>query len=402
MTAHCEDLSVTFKCRAGLPIGPFGSPQAPANHAPNQPHVIDKLIRTKQWVTIVARAARDGRMSRRTRLNLIKKLEQQRESRVLVYFTGDRRGLETRIATDVFPFILEHLERIGSVPKVDLFLYTPGGVGVAGTGLVALLREFCDKLEVVIPFKAQSAGTLIALGADTIVMSKMAQLSPVDPSVVSPYNPPAPGAQPGGITQLLPVNVEEAIGYLNLAREEAGIKDDTAMASIFKELSSRVHPLALGNVYRARAQIKILATQLLERHMGAGNKDKVKDVVDKLTRELYSHDYIIGRKEAKESLGLNIVDVDQDTDRTVWQLYKAYEALLELTVPMIPAVLLGDNNEARFTFNRAVIESRLRVDAFQSDQVFRRVQVTLPGAPGPVMAFQSNVLSERWVRGATV
>lgn len=341
-------------------------------------------------------------MSRRTRLNLIKKLEQQRESRVLVYFTGDRRGLETRIATDVFPFILEHLESIGPVHRIDLLLYTPGGIAIAGTGLVALLREFCDKLEVVIPFKAQSAGTLIALGADSIIMSKMAQLSPVDPSIQSPYNPPAPGTQPGGVTTLLPVNVEEAIGYLNLAREEAKIQDDTAMASIFKELSSRVHPLALGNVYRARAQIKMLATQLLERHMGEENKERVKAIVEKLTRELYSHDYIIGRKEARESLGLNIVDVDEDIDRTVWRLYKEYEELLELTVPLTPEILLGNNNEARFTFNRAIIESRLRVDAFQSDQTFKRVQVTPPGAPGPILAFQSNVHSEYWVRRARI
>ena len=341
-------------------------------------------------------------MSKRKRLNLIKKLEYLRESRLLVYFTGDRKGLETRIATDVFPFILEHLERIGPVPKLDLFLYTPGGMAIAGTGLVALLREFCDKLEVVIPFKAHSAGTLIALGADSIVMSKMAQLSPVDPSVQSPYNPPAPGSQPGSVTTLLPVNVEEAIGYLDLAREVAKIEDDNAMASIFRELSSRVHPLALGNVYRARAQIKMLATQLLERQMGEENKEKVRAIVDKLTRELYSHDYIIGRKEAKESLELNIVDVDRDTDKTVWELYKEYEELLELMVPLTPAVLLGNNNEVRVTFNRAIIESRLRIDAFQSDQVFKRVQIVPPRAPGPVTGYQSNVLSDYWVRGAGI
>jgi ClpP class serine protease len=341
-------------------------------------------------------------MARRTRLGLIRKLESLRGSRIIAYFTGDREGLQTKIATDVFPFILEHLESMGKTSKIDLFLYTSGGIAIAGTGLVALLREYCDKLSVIIPFKAHSAGTLIALGADSIVMSRVAQLSPVDPSVQSPYNPQAPGAQPMGPVNLLPVSVEEVIGYLNLAREEAKIKDDNAMASVFKELSSKVHPLALGNVFRARAQIRLLATQLLTRHMGEGRQAQVEKIVSKLTQELYSHDYIVGRKEAKEILGLNIEDVDEDTDKTIWNLYKEYEKLLELTVPLTPALLLGEKDEARFTFNRGIIESRLRVDAYQSDQSFRRIQLTPPGAPAPVIGYQGNVFSQYWVRGARI
>jgi ClpP class serine protease len=341
-------------------------------------------------------------MSRESRLELIKKLEQLRSSRVIAYVTGDRRGLETRIATDVFPFVLEHLESIGNVERIDLFLYTPGGIAVAGTGLVALIREFCQKFSVLIPFKAHSAGTLIALGADTIVLTKMSQLSPVDPSVQSPYNPPAPGAQQVGSPNLLPVNVEEVIGYLRLAREQAGIEDDEAMASVFKELSARVHPLALGNVFRARAQISMLAKQLLLRHMGEKKKDKVKEIVDKLTRELYSHDYIIGRKEAKEVLGLNIEDINVEVDKTIWHLYKEYEELLELTVPLVPAMLLRDKEVGRFKFTRCIVESNLRVDAYQSDQEFARVTITPPGAPGPIVAYKGDIFSELWVRDAKV
>ncbi len=341
-------------------------------------------------------------MTRRTRLGLIKRLEALRGSRVLVYITGDRRGLETRIATDVWPFILEHLEAIGNVDQIDLFLYTPGGISNAGTGLVALLREFCTRFSVIIPFKAHSAGTLIALGADSIVMTKVAQLSPVDPSIQSPYNPPAPGAQPPGAVNLLPVNVEEVIGYLELARKESGIADDNAMASVFRDLSSKVHPLALGNVYRARAQIAMLAHQLLTRHMGEDKKDLVQKIVDKLTRELYSHDYIIGRTEARDVLGLNIESVDGDTERLIWRLYKEYEKLLELTVPLTPSILLGTTNQIRCVFTRGIIESRLRVDAFQSDQEFRRVQVTPPGAPGPMVGYQGDVFSEYWISNAKV
>lgn len=46
-------------------------------------------------------------MERNERLQLIRQIENQRSSRIVVYITGDRRGLETKIATDVFPFFLE-------------------------------------------------------------------------------------------------------------------------------------------------------------------------------------------------------------------------------------------------------------------------------------------------------
>jgi len=45
---------------------------------------------------------------------------------------------------------------------------------------------------VIIPFKALSCATLMALGADNILMTKMGQLSPIDPSIDSPLAPTAP------------------------------------------------------------------------------------------------------------------------------------------------------------------------------------------------------------------
>ncbi|MBU0734226.1 MAG: hypothetical protein KKG10_08760, partial [Proteobacteria bacterium] len=46
-----------------------------------------------------------------------------------------------------------------------------------------MLREFCEKLAVLVPFRAHSAGTTLALGADEIVMGPLGELGPVDPSV---------------------------------------------------------------------------------------------------------------------------------------------------------------------------------------------------------------------------
>ena len=89
-----------------------------------------------------------------------------------MYVTGDRQGLETRISSDVIPFIYKHLEKIGTTPKINLFIYTTGGITVSGYGIVNMIREYCKEFGIIIPFKCLSTGTLMTLGANSIIMSK--------------------------------------------------------------------------------------------------------------------------------------------------------------------------------------------------------------------------------------
>ncbi|MFN0181188.1 MAG: SDH family Clp fold serine proteinase [Gemmatimonadales bacterium] len=83
-----------------------------------------------------------------------------------------------------------HLRAFGkNQPRIDLVLYTTGGDIMAAYRLVPLIREYCETFTVIVPFRCQSAGTLVALGADNIIMLPEGQLSPVDPSTNGPYNP---------------------------------------------------------------------------------------------------------------------------------------------------------------------------------------------------------------------
>ena len=55
-----------------------------------------------------------------------------------------------------------------------------------------MIREYCDKFSVLVPDKAHSAATMIALGADEIVMSNLSEISPIDPSTANVFNPQDP------------------------------------------------------------------------------------------------------------------------------------------------------------------------------------------------------------------
>jgi hypothetical protein len=338
-------------------------------------------------------------MSRADRLGLIHEIESERGSRLLVLIWGDRAGLETVIAPDVHAVVFEHLEKIGRVEKLDVLLYTAGGQTLAAWGLANLVREYCDQLAVIIPHRALSSGTLFTLAADEIVMSRLGQLSPIDPSVTSPFGPLVPVPGMPGQQQLAPISVEDVAGFLDLAEKQAKLKEERSIAAVFDRLSSQVHPMALGAVYRSREQIVTLADRLLSFHMRDDDqKEERERIVAKLTRELGSHDYLIGRTEAKNHLRLKVVDVSTDLEQKLLHLFQQYADLVELRDPYNQDKYLGVNPQGTFTFNRAIVESSEVTTVFRTVREIERVQMpVMMGMPTVTPAFKERATFESWI-----
>src|SRR3989304_3548406 len=319
---------------------------------------------------------------------------------LLTVVTGDRQGMETRIAPDLLPLVAEHLSRIGPSKRLALFLYTPGGDTIAGWGLINLIRQYCDQVQVLVPFRALSCGTLVALGADEILMGKHGLLSTVDPSVASPFNPPPPGgsAQPGQMS-LLPVSVEDMIGFLELARKELGLSGDAQMVQVLTILADKVHPLALGAVYRAREQSSSLARRLLLRHMK--DETKVNQIVTQLTQELPTHSYLIGRNEAADEIKLHVTSPSSEVEEAMWTLYKQYEGWLRLTTPVSAEQDLGTDQQKRVRYGGAAIESLNDQELFQyiyiTDKELVKVKITPPGMQTPIEQIAQRVIYQGWV-----
>lgn len=65
-----------------------------------------------------------------------------------------------------------------------LILHTPGGMAEAAQTIVDYLRSKFSTIDVLIPTYAMSAGTMIALGCDKIVMGRQSQMGPTDPQLI--------------------------------------------------------------------------------------------------------------------------------------------------------------------------------------------------------------------------
>lgn len=298
-------------------------------------------------------------------------LEKERASRVIAYITSDRPGLETEIHSEVYDIFTNHLDIIGVQKKISLYLYTRGGQTLTAWSLVNLIRQFCDEFEVIIPSKAHSAGTLICLGANKIIMTKQATIGPIDPSLTTALNPLIPGASNNA---KFPVSVESVNGYFELCKEAAGLKAGDGLTSIALKLTEHVHPLVLGQVHRTKSQIQMLARKLLSNQMQ--DKVKIDAIVKFLCSESGSHDYTLHRRESI-AMGLPAEKPSDGLYKLIKAIYDDIAAELEFRTKFDPNTYLGVKPTVNYSLKRGLIESTTGgSDYFSTEGTLNRVAAT--------------------------
>lgn len=267
-------------------------------------------------------------MSYNDRKDIIKRIEEIRNSKVITYVVSTRPNIKTMIQKGDLRIIFDHLNSEDVKDKnIDLFLYSNGGESIVAWPLCNLIREHSKKFSVLIPSNAFSCATSIALGADEIVMNKMGSLGPIDPTVSNLFNPIVNN-------QIVGISVEDVAGYKELASKKFGIKDSKNLTEILKVLAKDIRPLALGNAYRNYVKARDDAKKLLKLHMSFKDYFKIKKIVSVLVEKLYYHGHHVNRVEAK-NIGLNVVNseqVDEELAELIWKLYRSYEDDLDLNL----------------------------------------------------------------------
>ena len=227
------------------------------------------------------------------------------------------------------------------------------------------------------------------LGANCIVMTKQAVLGPIDPSTNSPLNPQVPGAPPHAKA---PVSVEALTGYLDFARHTLG--KDADLKEVFIQLAGSIHPHVLGQAFRSRSQIRMLARKLLATH--PSEKIDCDKILKFLCSESGSHDYTITRQEARDSLGLPVERPEAKLYDQIRLIQQDFTKELELHSPYDPNLYLAGKSTAPYSFRRALIETvEGGSHVFMSEGILTRQPVQLQ--PGVVQhAISDNRNFEGW------
>ena len=115
---------------------------------------------------------------------LLQKIGEIRGDRDVLVYASDLNSPQAQISVayaDLLP-INDQLANL-SGKGLDLILETPGGSGEVAEDIVGLLRKKYEDVAVVVPGTAKSAGTLMVMAADEILMEPASSLGPIDAQI---------------------------------------------------------------------------------------------------------------------------------------------------------------------------------------------------------------------------
>jgi hypothetical protein len=210
--------------------------------------------------------------------------------------------------------LYEALEKLGHVETINLFIKSSGGNGQSSLRLVNLLRQYCDRLVALIPLECASAATMIALGANEVLMGPMAYLTAVDTSLTHSLSPIDRD------NDRVSVSLDELTRVIRLwTKQEAQEKENP-----YQSLFQYVHPLVIGAVDRAESLSIMLCKELLAFHIT--DEQAADQIASALNSKYPSHNYPILMEEARR-IGLKADPMPADVNTLLLELNELYSEM---------------------------------------------------------------------------
>src|SRR3990167_8510589 len=230
--------------------------------------------------------------------------------RLIAYWNNPRGAI---CHNDVIA-LYEILEKLGRQETVYLFLKSDGGTGQASLRLVNLLRQYCTHLVALVPLECASAATMIALGANEILMGPMAYLTAVDTSLTHDLSPVDRD------NDRVSVSLDELTRVIRLWRAEQSDSKENP----YKALFQHVHPLVIGAVDRGESLYIMLCKELLSYHIE--DETTTDQIANALNAKYPSHNYPILFEEAQK-IGLKAAHMPSQINTLLLELNERYSEM---------------------------------------------------------------------------
>lgn len=268
---------------------------------------------------------------RYSRQDQIRAIEARTGRRLIAFIAGPATSIS---AYDIPPFV-DLLDDVRPGSDLDLMLQTPGGDVDQAERIVLLCRKRvgAGSFRVVVPDSAKSAGTLIAIAADEIVMGEPSELGPIDPQVQI--------TTAGGERMARPAHsFLDGLDAIAEETEEAGGK----LSPAYFPLLDKLDPALIDFCRKAIQRSEDFAEQYLKKYMLKDDPQKAHEVAAQLNeaKKYLSHGAVIDAEKARD-LGLKIRYLEPTDD--LWQAY--WRLYCEMRVA------LGRPNEELFEGRRA-------------------------------------------------
>ncbi len=207
----------------------------------------------------------------------------------------------TQITHEDINGIMSTIHKMDWGKGLTLLLHTPGGVTNAAETIVEYLHTKFSYIEVIVPTYAMSAGTMISLASNLIVLGRQSQLGPIDPQM------PVAGRY---------VSAQSIVDQFEKAKEE--ISSTPSLANVWYPILQTIGPALLQEAQNALDYSEKIVGEWLEKRMFSSDLDKMKKSKDvahffRDTAVHLSHGSRINREKAKMQ-GVNIEDLEDDED----------------------------------------------------------------------------------------
>jgi hypothetical protein len=188
--------------------------------------------------------------------------------------------------------------------NVLLLMATFGGSPHVAYKISRMLQKGFKKFTVVIDAYCKSGGTLLAMGAHDLVMSKRSELGPLDIQIGELEDKQSKsGLAPVQALKILQEQVAESYirvfealnDSLQIQAKSAIATADHIISSLFAEIYEQLEPIKLAEYERAMTIMKEYGQRLSD-----GSRNLKEGSLDKLLKEYPDHSFVIDRYEADD------------------------------------------------------------------------------------------------------
>ncbi len=236
----------------------------------------------------------------------IRDLEAKLNKRVILLWHNDVEDKFSEFNERNYLTFACQIRKLKENEPVAVVISSPGGDARYAFKLATLLMKHCGSFMVIVPYIAKSAATLFCLGADKIIMSKFAELGPLDAQIMDIEKEQRFSA----------LEVVQAIERLNsesmrsvdqqmifwLRRSKKKVDTLLPLASHFvaemmQPLFDKIDTVNYTGMARILKVAQDYAEQLLERR--GLNSEQAESIADKLTNAYSEHGYVIDYEELR-------------------------------------------------------------------------------------------------------
>jgi len=252
---------------------------------------------------------------------LVDEIERTRKRNFICYasFFQHPAGTIMDIDATLIENILKSIDLDRYDRNLDLLLHSPGGSPLSAEKVILTCRSYSESFRVIVPKTAMSAATLIAMGADEIVMSDTSEIGPIDPQMIMT-------TRDGQIMRPAAAFID---AYLELIHNAQDAILNNKPPHPFLELLRGMDPSWIQTCLKARDLSRTIAKEYLKKYMLSQKTDEeISHTVEKFMRvgEELSHGRVIRAEKAQEyGLKIELIDKASDLWNRIWELFMRFE-----------------------------------------------------------------------------